>query len=178
MRRVETGAPSPGPEHAIAGVAAFERGQCESILPGDEVRIIRGSGLVLMPRTEEFRRIFDEIIGPAMLENGITAMLAEDISKPGPILNQVWDAIRSSEVIVADVSGLDRNVIYELGLCLGLRRFPIVLGRDPGPLPFHLRSLPFIRYENTASGGDALRKELSETIKGFLAASRGSISGD
>jgi hypothetical protein len=178
IQRVQIDVPSQPAGHVVTALPSFERRQCESILQGNDVRIIRGTGFVLMPHNEEFRGIFDNIIAPAMRENGIDAMLAEDISKPGSILNQVWDAIRSSEVIVADVSGLNRNVIYELGLCFGIRRFPIILLRDPEELPFNLRMLRSIRYENTAAGGDALGKELSDTIEAFLAASRASFGID
>ena len=165
-------------DNVVTGLPSFERCQCESVLQGNDVQIVRGTGVVLMPHREEYRGLFDNIISPALEENGIHAMLAEDIWKPGSILNRVWDAIRSSEVIVADVSELDRNVIYELGLCFGVRRFPIILLRDPEELPFGLRMLRFVQYENTASGGGALRKELSDTIKAFLAASRGALSSD
>ena len=140
------------------------------------MRITRGTGFVLMPDGTEFRRIFDGVISPAMSENEIDAVLAEDVYGPDSILNQVWSSIRSAEVIVADISGLNPNVIFQLGLCFGVPRFPIILLRDPKELPFNLRMLKHIRYEDTAAGTTALRQELSATIQGFLAASRSSLA--
>ena len=159
----------------VTGLPSFERRQCASILQGREIQIVRGTGFVLMPHDDKFREIFDNIIVPAMKENGIQGRPAENIAEPGSILNQVWKAIRSSEIIIADVSGLNRNVIYELGLCFGIQRFPIILCRDPDELPFNLRMLRFIKYDDTSAGGKNLQKELSSTISAFLSSARASF---
>jgi len=107
-----------------------------------------------------------------MVENGIEAKIAGDIYKSSSILNQVWACIPSAEVIVADVSERNPNVIYELGLCFGLRRFPIMLVRDPEALPFNLRALRYIKYDDSVAGAKALRENLSAAIREFLAATR------
>src|SRR3954447_18879981 len=107
-----------------------------------------------------------------MAANGIEAHKAEDIYQPGSILAQVWRCIRTAEVIVADVSGINPNVIYELGLCFGLHRLPILLVRDPSELPFNLRSLRYIKYENSIAGADNLRRDLTLAVQEFLAAVR------
>ncbi len=157
---------------ASKGLPDFERLQCESILHGQQVKITPGFGFVLMPHKQEFRDIFDAVISPAMAANGVEAKIADDISEPGSILNQVWTCIRTAEVIVADVSGCNENVIYELGLCFGLHRLPIILARDPKELPFNLRALRYITYENNASGGNDLKERLTAAIREFLAAAR------
>ena len=95
-----------------------------------------------------------------------------DIFKPGLILSQVWESIRTAEVIVADVSGQNPNVIMELGLCYGIQRNPILLLRDPAELPFNLRSLRYIKYENNAGGIARLKDDLTTAIQEFLAAVR------
>ena len=154
------------------GLPHFERLQCESILHGQDIKIQPGTGFVLMPHRPEFRSIYDKIIEPVMAKNGIKSTIAQDIYKPGAILNQVWSCIRKSEVIVADVSGCNANVIYELGLCFGLHRLPIILLRDPNELPFNLQSLRYIQYEDSAAGAKALEQNLSAAITEFLAAVR------
>jgi predicted nucleotide-binding protein len=85
-------------------------------------------------------------------------------------------------VVVADVSAINPrdnpnpnvNVIFELGLCFGLHRCPILLVRDPAALPFNLRSLRYIEYEDTIDGGAKLKVDLTRAIQEFLSASRGS----
>jgi ATP-dependent Clp protease ATP-binding subunit ClpC len=157
---------------ATADLPPFERLQCESILQGEDVSIMPGFGFVLLPHNDKFRGIFEAAIRPAMAENGIEAKIAGDIYEPGSILNQVWACIRTAEVIVADVSERNANVIYELGLSFGLRRFPIILVRDPEALPFNLRALRYIKYEDSVAGAKKLKEDLAATIREFLAATR------
>lgn len=158
------------------GVPTFEQKQTASILHGSGVRITTGKGFVLMPHNDECRGIYDLAIRPAMEANGLAVIKAEDIYKPGAILAQVWQEILTSEVIVADMSGKNSNVIYELGLCYGISRCPILLVRNPEELPFNLRSLRYIEYENTAKGTDDLKHKLTAYIEQFLASARGSVS--
>jgi ATP-dependent Clp protease ATP-binding subunit ClpC len=160
----------------------FERLQAESVLRGEGVEIKQGTGFVLLPFRETFHDLFENVIRPAMSDNGIVARKGDNIYEPGSILGQVWTQIRTAEVLVADVSAADLtsnpspniNVVFELGLCFGLHRCPILLVRDPAVLPFGLRSLRYIQYEDTTDGRARLKAELTRTIGEFLSVSRGS----
>ncbi|HEX8876577.1 MAG TPA: Clp protease N-terminal domain-containing protein [Phycisphaerales bacterium] len=160
---------SPGTRASSSQLPAFERLQTESILQGDGIEIHRGLGFVLLPHTQEFEDIYNQAIAPAMDANKISALKANEIHHPGAILNQVWNQIRHAEIIVADVSQSNLNVIFELGLCFGIRRFPILLVRDPDELPFNLRNLRHIEYKNTVGGIVKLRKDLQSAIAAFAA---------
>lgn len=150
----------------------FEISQTQSILHGDQIMIKRGTAFVLIPHTKEFDDIFNYVIKPAMEANDLFALKADNIYQPGNILSQVWHEIRSAEVLLADVSGHNPNVIFELGLCYGVQRCPIILTRDPQELPFNLRNLRYIHYENTTSGAQRLKEQLTSTISEFLSAVR------
>tara|TARA_R110000782_G_scaffold102483_5_gene189509 strand:+ start:12634 stop:14622 length:1989 start_codon:yes stop_codon:yes gene_type:complete len=147
----------------------FERLQTESILQGDGVDIHPGLGFVLLPHTPEFEDIYKHAVQPAMEKSGIQPLKANDIFEPGSILNQVWNQIRHAEVIVADLSTSNLNVIFELGLCFGIRRSPILLVRDAKELPFNLRNLRHIEYTNDVGGISKLRTKLESSIASFLA---------
>ena len=170
------GAPPRGGEtelsDALLRVPKFEQLQTESVLHGYGVEIERGTGFVLLPHTDQFRGIFEYAIKPAMEASGILVKKAEDIYQPGSILAQVWERIRKAEVIVADLSGKNANVIYELGLCYSIQRCPILLVRDPAELPFNLRNLRYIEYKDSAEGTADLKRRLTATIEEFLAAVR------
>jgi hypothetical protein len=165
-----------------AGPTIFERLLADSILRGEGVEIQQSTSFVLMPQHEVFDRLFENVIRPAMTANGIIAKKADNIDERGTTLGEVWAQIRSAEVIVADVSSLspaseassNANVIFEVGLCMGLHRCPILLGRDPAMLPFNLRGLPYILYEDSFEGGAKLKADLTSAIEEFLSASRAS----
>jgi len=155
----------------MPGLPAFERLQSDSVLQGEEIQITPGLGFVLLPHNDEFRDLFTHVITYAMEQNNLKAVKAEDISQPGAILPQVWRQIRSAQVIVADVTGKNANVIFELGLCYGLHRCPIMLVRDPAELPFNLRSLRYIQYKPDIAGAEELKGKLTAAIHEFLASS-------
>jgi len=157
-------------DYLSTGIPQYEKLQALSILHDTKIKISEGHGFVLLPHTEEYENLFKGIIKPALEENGLIALKANDIKEPGTILSQVWREIRTSQIIIADVSEQNPNVIFELGLCLGIQRCPIILTRDPEKLPFNLRSLRYLQYNNSAAGGDRLKKELSIFIKEFLSA--------
>jgi hypothetical protein len=169
-----------GPDDGLDGtggtlrqVPEYEWLQAQSVLLGSGIKIKRGTGFVLIPHNDEFNGIYRNVIRPAMEANALETVKADDIYTPGQILAQVWERIRTAEVIVADVSTVNPNVIHELGLCYGLHRCPILLVRDPSELPFNVRNLRYIQYEDTAEGAMRLKETLTESIRAFLHQVRG-----
>ncbi len=155
-----------------SGLPQFEYLQTQSILNGDEIKIKTGKAFVLIPHNKEFDELFYHYIKPALESHGLTVLKADNIFKPGNILSQVWAQIRTAEVILADVSGQNSNVIFEIGLCYGLQRCPILLTRNPSELPFNIRNLRYIQYENSISGAHKLAEQLKTSVGEFLSAVR------
>jgi ATP-dependent Clp protease ATP-binding subunit ClpA len=155
-----------------SGLPQFEFLQTQSILHGHQISIKGGVAFILIPHNKEFDDLFYHYIKPSMEVHGLTVLKADNIFKPGNILSQVWAQIRTAEVIVVDVSGQNSNVIFELGLCYGIQRCPILLTRDPSELPFNIRNLRYIQYENTAAGAHKLAEDLKTTVGEFLSAVR------
>jgi hypothetical protein len=51
---------------------------------------------------------------------GLQAQKADDIYGTAPIIQDIWHAIWTAKVVIADVTGRNPNVNYELGLCHAL----------------------------------------------------------
>jgi hypothetical protein len=158
-----------------SGLPQFEFLQTQSILHGHQISIKSGLAFVLIPHNKEFDDLFFHNIKPSLEFYGLSVLKADSIYKPGNILSQVWAQIRTAEVIIADVSGQNPNVIFELGLCYGIQRCPILLTRDPIELPFNIRNLRYIQYDNTASGAHKLGEDLKTSVGEFLSAVRSDI---
>jgi hypothetical protein len=71
---------------------------------------------------------------------------ADQISRPGRITEQIIDAITAADAVIADISGLNPNVIYELGYAHASGATLLLLSQDPGASPFDLRDLRQIHY--------------------------------
>jgi ATP-dependent Clp protease ATP-binding subunit ClpA len=163
---------SPVQKEEHSALPKYEQLQAQSILQGSQISIKTGLAFVLIPFNEEFDEIYDHYIKPALEHHGLNVLKADSIYKPGNILSQIWSLIRSAEVIIADVSGKNANVIFELGLCYGIQRCPILLTRDPNELPFNIRNLRYINYENTAAGIHKLSVQLKTAVGEFLSTVR------
>lgn len=72
---------------------------------------------------------------------------ADEIARPGRITEQIIDAITTADVVIADISGLNPNVIYELGYAHASGATLLLLSQNPGASPFDLRDLRQIRYQ-------------------------------
>lgn len=86
------------------------------------------------------------IIGAASKE-GFQAEVSIDLGMPGPITDQIWQGIRRSDVVVADVTDNNPNVFYELGLAHALGKEVIVITQTDNAVPFDIRTSRFIIYK-------------------------------
>jgi len=72
--------------------------------------------------------------------------IAVDISKPGDIMQQVWDSIRQLPVIIADLTGPNANVMYEVGVGHASGKHVIMVTQQPGAMPFDVRGSRWCAY--------------------------------
>ena len=81
--------------------------------------------------------VLEYIIRPA-LEADYTVKRADEDQRPGQITNQMIRDIVDADLIVANLSGLNPNVMYELGIAHALKKKVIHLIDDKTGLPFDL----------------------------------------
>lgn len=79
---------------------------------------------------------------------GFKCTLSVDNAAPGDIMNRVWQDIRRSEVIVADLTGQNPNVFYEMGLAHALGKAIIMIKQKSAPpVPFDLSKHKYNEYD-------------------------------
>jgi hypothetical protein len=150
----------------------YERLQIESLLQMTGTKIARDTGLFLMPDTVHFKYIADAAVLPAMQKAGLDVRHLEMSFDSGALLTEIGNAVCSAEVIVADVSTPNADLMYVLGICHGLGRCPILLAEQETALPFNLGALRVVEYSMGPMGMHQLRDSLSRAIRTFLAAAR------
>ena len=70
--------------------------------------------------------------------------------------------------MIADVTGRNPNVFYELGIAHTVKDFCVILTQNIEDVPFDLRHLHCIIYENSVSGADKLKGDLSKAVLAIL----------
>ncbi|MFI9024902.1 hypothetical protein [Streptomyces sp. NPDC053560] len=108
--------------------------------------------------------IFEQVIAPACERHGITAVRADGIAHAGDINEQICRHVVESDLVIADVSGGNPNVMYELGLRHITGRPTIHVG-EYGQLPFDIASIRTIRYQRARSHLANARKEIENALE-------------
>lgn len=115
------------------------------------ISIIPNTCFVLMPFDDRFKIVHETIV--KALKGLMVCSRADDLPLGKPILERILTGIRSAELIVADLTGKNANVFYELGLAHTQTKNVLLLAQDINDVPFDLRGLFCHTYSTTSSGG-------------------------
>ena len=108
------------------------------------------SCFVAIPFDSLFRQYYEKIYMPAITECDLDAVRADEIFTTGAFMRQVVQGIVSSTIVLADLTGRNANVFYEVGLAHAYRKPVVMLTQNPGDVPADLQGLRWIEY-HTAS---------------------------
>jgi hypothetical protein len=105
---------------------------------------------VAMPYRPPWFSTVRDVISAAATTTGFTAEVSLDLDAPGLVPNQIWTGIRLAEVVVADITGNNPNVFYELGLAHALGKEVILLAQGDEHAPFDVSTSRLLRYDINA----------------------------
>lgn len=127
---------------------------------------------VLMPFTDELTEIYNTFVKPTIEDErfGLVCRRADDIKSNKAIIQDIWKSVCEARLIVADLSTLNPNVMYELGIAHTLGKETVLIYQcgDDVKFPFDLTHIRRIEYNNDAVGGKRLVDELTQTIEAIL----------
>jgi hypothetical protein len=118
---------------------------------------------VIMPFGGSFDAIYNLFIAPILTEIGYEVFRADDICHQRNILQDVIEAIIDSNLIIADLTGCNPNVFYELGIAHAMEKSVILLTQSIDELPFDLRSYRVILYNPLFSEIENAKQSLRQT---------------
>ena len=120
-----------------------------------------------MPFQEDYNNPWEFSITPAAEANGLLPFRADDRRLAGGIITKdITRSIMEAEVIVAEMSGQNPNVLYELGLAHAAKKKVIMITQNEKDIPFDIKSIRYIEYnKNNLS---ALRTKLENAMRVLL----------
>jgi hypothetical protein len=125
-----------------------------------ESRIEPSRIFVLMPFASEFGDVYMLGIREVAEKLGFAVDRADDIEHNENILDVIQKSIRQCDVVIADMSGRNPNVFYEIGYAHALGRPTILLCRKGDNVPFDLQSINYIGYASIIDLRERLEKRL------------------
>lgn len=115
-----------------------------------------------------------EFIEPVCKDLKLGFTRADLIPQPGRISTQLVQLLNSSDLVVADLTGLNPNVMYELGVRDGINKPTVLMTLQGTELPFDLHDLRTIEFDFELDQVDCIRLELAAQIKNGLRTGIGS----
>lgn len=125
-------------------------------------------------RIIDLDKTFEHLIKPVFDELKINCFRAKDIKHSGTIDVPMYEWIYKADIVVADVSTLNSNALYELGVRHALRpNTTIVISEDQTKYPFDLNHTVISKYEHLgkdigASEAIRFKKELKLLVLAVL----------
>src|SRR6266478_368610 len=125
-----------------------------------------GICFTIMPFGGWFDDYYEQIYLPAIQSSGLVAKRADDLFRPSAIVHDIWELTKQAKVVLAELSGRNPNVFYELGLAHALAKPAILVAQTMEDVPFDLRALRVIVYDrNKPDWGAALKADIEESIR-------------
>lgn len=110
--------------------------------------------------------LIDSVINPVLNKMGMKGTAAHQIDASGSINNQIIDRIVNDKLVIANLTGLNPNVMYELAIRHAARK-PVIMMADKGVtdrLPFDIQDQRTIFYDDSLAGSVIARAELTKKL--------------
>lgn len=127
-----------------------------------------GSLLLLLPR-DETARVNADLIKRAVEASGLTGQEADDIRNGKAAVREIWQSINQAAVILADLTGVDPQVMYCLGIAHTLGKDTILVHPQSSKYLIDIPRTESIEYEDSVQGRAKLAEQISETVSSLTA---------
>ena len=112
---------------------------------------------VLMPITTDWSQGIYEFIKRSVnqvKEFIFQVIRADEINQPGHISSQIVEAIANCNLIIADITDCNPNVMWELGYAQALKRGCVIINQKVADSPFDLSDIRQLQYRLTPTEDD------------------------
>lgn len=97
---------------------------------------------------KKYDAIFNSMIEPACkeIDSKFNVIRADKIAKPSSFVKDILTNLRNSYIVIANLTDLNPNVFYELGVRHALSNRTIIITEDLSTIPSDLKEYRAIEY--------------------------------
>lgn len=123
---------------------------------------------VLMPFEERLKPLYSRHILGVTNSLSLSCKRGDDFFSAATVVNEIWSAIFYAQVCIADCTGRNPNVFYELGIAHTIGRPCILISQSIEDIPFDVRHIRSIIYEYTQVGMNQFEQTLEKTLRNIF----------
>lgn len=121
---------------------------------------------VMMPFSQEFDGVYD-VLTSLCGELNLRCQRADNVWENDVVLDDIVSLIDRSRVVIADCTGRNANVFYEMGIAHSLGRSVVMITQSRADIPFDVNHRRYATYLNNNEGLVALQQALRARIAGL-----------
>ncbi|MGA8027719.1 MAG: hypothetical protein WB992_11280 [Bryobacteraceae bacterium] len=122
---------------------------------------------VVMSFEPSLRPIYEDHIKKVAIDLKLTVGRADDFFTAHAVIDDIWGAVYHSKLVVADCTGRNANVFYEIGMAHTVGKPVVLITQNETDVPFDLRSVRYIHYTYTPPGMKTFEDRLTKTLTGL-----------
>ncbi len=116
--------------------------------------------------------LIKSVLKPVLEIAGYKVITPHEISSPGSIPKQVIKNLLEADLVVANLTGLNSNVMYELAVRHAIRLPVVCVAEKKTVLPFDIASERIIFYEDNMKGVEDLKPKLNKFVNDAISESQ------
>lgn len=143
----------------------------ESVSPSRVGDVIadRRNVFILIPFGREWEPV-SEVIRSAVRESGFSPTYGDTRNYSYPLITQVYEEVKAATLIIAELTGSNPNVMYELGIADAMGIPTLLLSQNIEQVPADLRNKIIMLYKKSPDGLIQLKAQLIDSFRQHLKA--------
>ena len=126
---------------------------------------MKGIVFTIMPFSDAHMRVYRTLIKPTVEGCGLTSSIVADFPTSDIIIKDIINGILGAQFVIADVTGRNANVAYELGIADSFRKRVIIITQNEHHVPFDYKHRRYFKYR---IGSKRSRKGLCDCLSQAL----------
>lgn len=113
-------------------------------------------------------QVLKHIIKPVCQNCGFDVTRVDQVNQSDSITETIIDYLKNSELVIADITGHNPNVFYEMGYRASLNKPIIYMKSKEESIPFDIQNIRTFEYDlKNLDSVDEIKERLERTIKAF-----------
>lgn len=137
---------------------------CEPVFKMPRADVPQWEVFVAMPFRKELEPVYRDHICNVTRGLDLKVGRADELFSDQSIVDEIWALIINSQIVIADCTGRNPNVFYEIGIAHTVGKPVIAITQSSDDVPFDLSHRRYIKYEMTPRGMADFEKVLSATL--------------